>query len=245
MWLVLSEPDDRSALWAWKGLEARGLDPIDIVTPQQLISALRWEHRLGRDGFHARVGLHTGKTLDHDTVRGIFNRIGYLSPSLFAHAAADDRLYAMQEMNALFMSWLTAAPCPVLNRPSPQGLCGQWKHASEWAALADQAGVPAVPFRQSSTMEVAAGSKWHPPGAAIRTVLVVGAQALGPDVPADIAEGCIRLARVAGLGVAGFDFTGAPGDAWLLAGATPQPDLRAGGEPVLDALGQAMQEAAS
>ena len=234
-WLVLSEPDDRSALWASQGLEARGLAPLDIVTPQSLVSALRWEHRLGRDGLSARVGLHTGKTLDYSTLRGVFNRIAHLSPDLFAHAAPDDRMYAMQEMNALFMSWLTAAPCPVLNRPGAQGLCGQWRHPSEWVAMAHEAGLPTAPYRQTSAMEAAT------PAAATRMVLVVGARAFGLDMPGEIAQGCIRLAHRVGLGVAGFQFT----SAWQLAGATPQPDLRSGGEPALDALAQALREVPS
>jgi len=245
MWLVLSEPDDRSALWAWEGLKARGLDPIDIVTPQALVLALGWEHRLGIAGNRTRIRLHTGKILDTTLLRGVLNRIGYLPPALFARAAPDDRMYAMQEMNALFLSWLSAIESPVLNRPSPQGLCGAWRHASEWAALAARSELPALPFRQSSLTEGCPAPRWCPPGAAARTVLVVAGDAIGSEVPEEIAAGCRRLTELAGLGIAGFEFVEGAGTGWLLAGVTPQPDLSAGGEPLLNSLFAAMHESPS
>jgi hypothetical protein len=78
-------------------------------------------------------------------------------------------------------------------------------------------------------------------------VLVAGGQAIAPGPPAqppkDIADGCVRLAELNGLGVAGFQFTVTPEEGWRLAGASPQPEMRAGGEPFLDALSRALEEA--
>lgn len=242
MWLVLAEPDDHSALWAFQGLKARGIDPIDIVTPQALILALVWEHRLGVGGNTARIRLHTGKTLDTTLLRGVLNRIGYLSPGLFAHAAPVDRQYVMQEMNALFLSWLSAVDSPVLNRPTPQGLCGAWRHSSEWAVLAARADVPSLTFQQSSEVEIVADCRWYPARSVVRTVLTVAGRVISAGVPDAIAKGCERLARYAGLGIAGFEFVIGPTQEWLLAGATPQPDLSLGGESLLDSLYDAIQE---
>ena len=36
MWLVISEPEDRPALWAYEKLKQEGLDPLEQVTPEEL-----------------------------------------------------------------------------------------------------------------------------------------------------------------------------------------------------------------
>ena len=34
-------------------------------------------------------------------------------------------------------NWLNALPGPLLNQPTPQGLCGNWRHPSAWAVLGE------------------------------------------------------------------------------------------------------------
>jgi hypothetical protein len=45
MWLLLCDRSDRSALWAFRALRARGL-ALELVTTSVLMCALTWEHRL-------------------------------------------------------------------------------------------------------------------------------------------------------------------------------------------------------
>ena len=45
MWLMFAAADDPSALWAAEGLRARGVKPLEWITPQMLAGARRWEHR--------------------------------------------------------------------------------------------------------------------------------------------------------------------------------------------------------
>lgn len=241
MWLVLCEPGDLGALWAYQGLQARGFEPLELLAPQMLVSSRHWEHGLGRRGASISIELPGGKTLDGARVRGVLNRIAWLPPSLFRQAAPDDRAYATQEMTALFMSWLSALPGPVLNRPVSQGLCGSWRHPSEWAVLAARAGLAAFPYRQSSRVEAPVGGRLAPVRGSVRTVFVVNDRFVGPPLPPELTEACLRFAALAGLGLAGLEFAAGPAGPWTFLGASPQPDLRLGGPPLLDALAAAFR----
>ena len=55
---------------------------------------------------------------------------------LIGQAVTSDREYALSEMQAFYLSWLSAIPGQVVNRPTPQGLSGHWHHISEWALSA-------------------------------------------------------------------------------------------------------------
>jgi hypothetical protein len=237
MWLVLCSSQDLPALWAGQGLKARGLDPVEIVTADQLACSLRWEHRLGAGGAEVEVTLADGRTLRHDRIRGALNRLQWIPPGVFA--ASPDREYALQEMTAFFLSWLYGLPDPVLNRPTPQGLSGRWRHASEWIWLAAQAGLPVPPYRKRDLD----AEGWtpgerplFPQGTPMQTVLVLDGETAGAAAPAEILGGCRRLARLAGTSLLGIDFAAGPAGAWTFAGANPTPDLRLGGDRFLDQL---------
>jgi hypothetical protein len=148
-----------------------------------------------------------------------------------ALAREADRDYARQELFAFFVSWLTSLPGRVVNRPTPQGLCGSWRHRSEWLALAAAAGLETVPFRMNG--DVPDGGFF----AAARTVVVVEGEALGAGLPSAVRAGCVRLAELAGATVLGVELA-ADG---RVTGATPLPDLRLGGERALGLLAAALR----
>jgi hypothetical protein len=230
MWLVLCDRTDHAALWAHRGLAARGLEPLELVTADALAYALRWEHRVGAAGASVVVELGDGRRIDGAGVRGVLNRLVAVPDGHLALAREADRDYARQELHAFFVSWLASLPGRVVNRPTPQGLCGSWRHRSEWLALAASAGVPIAPFRMNGDV---------PDGGfvpAARTVVVVAGEAVGGGLPAAVRSGCVRLARLAGAGVLGVELA-ADG---RVAGATPLPDLRLGGELALDLLAEAL-----
>jgi hypothetical protein len=236
MWLVLCEPGDLSALWAYQGLRARGLEPMALLAPQMLVSSRRWEHRLGASGASISIELPDGGTLEGRAVRGVLSRVAWLAPSLFPQAAAQDLTYAVQEMTALFLSWLSVLRAPVLNRPSAQGLCGSWRHPSEWAVLAARAGLAAFPYRQSGRVAPPVGGRLALVRGPVRTVFIVAGRLVGPPLPPELEECCRRLASLSGMELAGLEFADGPAGPWTFLGASPQPDLRLGGAPLLDAL---------
>lgn len=239
MILVLCEPTDISALWAAFCLRERGLE-TEVVTTPALDYALRWEHRVGCAGARVQIELADGRCLSSDTPAGVLNRIGFVPTERLNRIAGTDRDYALMEMNALFLSWLHALPGPVINRPTPQGLSGNWRHPSLWAALAGQAGLPVAPYAQSD--ETAPESAWS---AAVLpadlTAFVLGSRVIAPSLlPNAAREGCRRLARAAGETLLGVDFGVRADGEWEMLRATPAPDLIRGGPPLVEALAEAL-----
>jgi hypothetical protein len=144
-------------------------------------------------------------------------------------------------MYALYLSWLHSLGGPLLNPPAPQGLCGNWRHPSAWAALAGCAGLPVASYRQSSEDDPAAF--WTvAPSPIVATSFVVGERIVAdPALPRHLDQPSRRLARAAGLCLLGIDF--APGaDGWCFVGASVMPDLSRGGEPLADALAEVLTQ---
>ena len=236
MWLVLCAPADAAALWAYRRLQRHGLTPLELVSPEQLVCSFRWEHRLGVEGVHVAITLADGRAIRDDRVRGVLNRLTAVPPVSFLAAAPADRLYASQEMTALFMCWLSALLPPVLNRPTSQGLSGAWRHPSEWVCLAGRAGLATIPYRQDGRTLPPDMVRLVPASPRTRTVFVVDGQFVGPAVPTGVAEGCRRLAELARTGLLGVELAESADGVWRFAGASPLPDLRLGGEALLEVL---------
>jgi hypothetical protein len=242
MWLAFCDSIDQAALWAVEGLRARGLAPLAWVSPEELARSRSWEHRVNRTGADIAITLADGSRVEGQAVRGVLNRLVTVPYEPLRRIEPEDREYASQELTAFFLSWLHALPGPVLNRATPQGLSGAWRHRSEWVWLAAQAGLPTPRHRQSSSpggeLRDAEGTV---PAGAVATVLVTGRHVFAENVSLSILSGCRRLARLTGTPLLGIDFTADAGGAWTFSGATPHPDLRLGGNALLDTLASALQ----
>ena len=227
MRLLLCEPSDVSALWAWRALRARGMQ-LELVTSDALAASVRWEHRLRRGPPFTRIDLVDGRRLDSRELHGVVNRL-VAPPRLPAAVTSGDRDYAAQEMWALWTSWLAGLPEPMLGRPAPQSLCGPYLHISEWLMLAVGAGLRTPPWRGDAT-----GFEDGPVAArpSVTTLIVVAGAVVGRPAPAPIVVGAQALAREVGGSLLGLAFD----PSWTFLGATPLPDLRRGGDPLLDVL---------
>jgi hypothetical protein len=75
--------------------------------------------------------------------------------------------------------------------------------------------------------------------------IVVGRQVVGSTVPRSIAERSMVLSEIARQPLLGVDFTQEADGRWVFAGASPKPDLRLGGNELLDALTLSLQEGSS
>jgi hypothetical protein len=243
MWLVLYDSTDQAALWAVKGLRARGFEPLAWVSPEGLAGSRYWEHRVNSTGADIAITLADGRRLESKAVRGVLNRLVTVPYEPLRHVEPEDREYASQELTAFFLSWLHALPCPVLNRATPQGLSGAWRHRSEWVWLAAKAGLPTPRYRQSSSED---NGEVRDAGvtsltSAVATVLVVGRHVFGENASSSILSGCRSLSQLTGAQLLGIEFTVDSAGAWTFCGATPMPDLRLGGEALLDTLALALQ----
>jgi hypothetical protein len=137
MWLVLCDASDASAICV-SGLACARHRALELVTAEALSLAEEWEHRIEGDSASVRCRLGDGRSFAGEELRGVLNRL-YTAPTGHWRAAPKvDQEYVQQELIAFFLSWLNALPCPVINRPTPQGLCGQWRAESEWVWLAQR-----------------------------------------------------------------------------------------------------------
>jgi hypothetical protein len=236
MLLVLCDENDVSALWAAGALRARGLSPT-VLTGADLAAAQRWEHRVGMGTVGCEIVLCNGVVLRSREVHAVLNRLPTVPWTWQRHIGGADRDYAIQEMYAFYLSWLHGLPGRKLNPPTPQGLCGNPRHPSVWAALAARAGLPMSPFRQTSEDDPELHWRETPPSAA--TLHVVGARVVGPQSLVQSHEqACLRLSRAAGAPLLGVDFLSNPDGVWRMAHASIMPNLSCNGNELADALAE-------
>jgi hypothetical protein len=227
---VLCGPEDDSALWAAGRLRDRGV-PLRVVTTEELVYAPSIRYATTRAGATTRVRLADGTVLGAG-LRGTLNRVVRIPSAHLGTSTPAEREYVLQELHAVLVSVLHAWPGVVVGRTDPRGLSGAWWRPAEWMVAAGRAGLVGAGYRSGGTDE-------PPP---VRTVLVVEGQVVAPagvDVPSDVAAGCRALADRHGGGVLGVDF-GVDRGVWAFRGATPWPDLRPGGDAVVEALQRAL-----
>lgn len=232
MWMVLCDSDDLSALWAAQGLKSRGLQPLEIITPEMLVYNRQFLHHLTTFQRISQIVLADGRVINSGAICGTLNRLQFLPLAHLKGVTATDRLYAEQELYALFLSWLNCLPDPVLNRPTAQGLSGAWRHQSEWIWMASQAGL--------ATMLYCQGDKDTAPlpqfPSVKHTITVVNDTCFGSVVPPTVASGSVRLGELSQTSLLGIDFQITSDGNWIFLNAQPLPDLRLGGEDLLDFL---------
>jgi len=212
MILVLAQPRDEPArrlVEAWRAHDARLLVVADLSKPG-------WRHWLGEPGDErAVVG---GEVVPTVAVTGVLVRIGGVTAEDLPHVVEPDRAYVAAEITAFLTSWLTALPCPVLNRPVSNSLMGA-PHGNEgWAIVGARAGLrvahPRVAFPSPPP------APW--PREAV-TVSVLGERVFG-DVPPELADQARRLAAAARVELLAVSFDSAAPNAAFL-GAHLWPDL--------------------
>jgi hypothetical protein len=236
MTLILCEPGDSSAVWAAAELQQRGHD-AHLLFGAALGAATRWEHRVDAESATTAITLADGRQLSSASPEPILNRLPFVPLDQMRATAGADYGYAVQEVYAFYLSWLHAWPAAVINRPTPGGLSGSYRHPSQWAVFAARAGLPALPWEQSNADDPMRG--WEaPPGEAV-AFAVDGEAVLPPILPAEFAAPCVRLAAIAETALLGITFA-REGDGWLMTGASPVPDLMLGGAPLADALARAL-----
>jgi len=138
---------------------------------------------------------------------------------------------------------LACLPRPVLNPPTPQGLCGAIRHPSELVWRAAQAGLPTLPYVFESRAADDPAGGWGPvvpPGAPVATVHVVDGSVVG-SLPPGLCEGAAALATDLGAPLLGIDFLWCEGEGRaVFAGASPVPPLSPGGAPLVAAVARAL-----
>ena len=239
MYLVLCATDDFPALWAARGLRERGLLPLEIVSDKELAFNRGLVHTIIDAQPGIEIALADGRVIEGAAVRGTLNRLQTVPADHIMAAGPKDQQYAQQELFALFLSWLHGMPGSVVNRPTPQGLSGSWRHWSEWCWMAGNSGLATKHYGQDGNGESYRGSAQI---LTTQTLIVLDNAVFGPSPPAPVAEGCVRLAELSETRLLGVTFEITRDHLWLVSAITPLPDLRTGGVELLDALASALQK---
>jgi hypothetical protein len=242
-WLVLASECDEAGRWVAEGLAGAGRERVLFVTDADLADAT-WAHHVADDSTSTRVELADGRTIDSADVAGTVNRLTHVPPLLVDALVDDDRQYGLQELSALVMSWLASLPAPTLNPPDTRGLSGAWRSPAEWALLAGASGLEAAPVLFDSAAPQPFGwSGWSggtTPAPLVEDVIVVGATVFAdPELTTTAADACRRLAMLSDTPILGIAF--ADGVTSPVVGVTPLPDVRAGGDAMIDALAEALR----
>jgi hypothetical protein len=224
MWTVLCNSHDHAAIWASDGLRKRGLAPVELVTAECLAFSPAWEHRVGSDGAQVKIALQDGRVLCSSRIRGVLNRLSAPSHDLIAYANSADREYANCELQAFYLSWLNSLTGVIMNRPSPLGLSGGWRHTSEWADAVDRGYFSLTPE-----------------GTVPSTVIVLRDRVFGAVMPDAINAACIRMARAENMDLFGVDLYADADGKWMFGHANPTPNLVIGGEPLLDYMAELLK----
>lgn len=235
MLLVLCDPTDMSALWAGRGLRARGVTPVEFVSPAELICARRIEYCAEKgEPVHASADLGGERRIDVRRLRGTLNRATRVDYPQVRHAAPADRAYVHAEMDAIFLGWLGALTSPVFNPAQPSGWCGSLLHPFAWALRAQKAGFATTSHRCGySGLELPALQSRH-----ITSHLVFGGRTF-PSLPENLELAAIRLSDSTSMPLLGITLEWMPDGQARFNGATPIPDLRTGGTAFLDVLAAA------
>ena len=231
MWLVTCQDSDRDAVLLAGQLRAAGLEPLELVLATELVHGARWEHRVGSWGSRTQLRLADGREIDSDDVRGVLNRLLWITADGFLGAPDSDREYAGGELHALVQSWLEGFGSRAVNRPAGLGLCGPWRTPDQWRALARTAGleIRAFPEPSDQVLEFA-------------PVLVVDGEIVEDGgAPAQLREGTLRLAAQLGHDLIELRFD----ENWRFADATLMPALLNCGEARVNAVARALRARAA
>jgi len=241
MWLILTEPFDPSGAWLSDGLSAYTGQVFRHCTSNDIDRDARCE-RGGATGYEwFRLHTSSGTIIDSRTVRGVVNLLLSMPPGLSKRMNPADQAASVRNFAAPFMRWLHHCRGPVFNRPNAQGICGDIRMPAEWVSAAESVGLPCLAsethWSRSSWFDRPERVDGLPP---IQRVLVIGETIVsateGMSVPAHIATACSRLAVQTGAPLLGIDLVPLRSDRWCFAASHYRPDLKAGGQPAIDAI---------
>lgn len=200
MILVVASRLDREAtslVEAWRAADARLVSAEDLSRPG-------WVFQV--DAPARTVLVAEGRRVPVSQVSGVLVRRPAVLAAELLDLAAQDRAYAAAEMGAFLVALLAAAPCLVIDRPTPSCLSGPGHDPLRWALAVGRAGL------RSALCEPLSGP--------LHEVVVCKDRCFGHKTPAE-AEAMAHLAASSRLHLLGAHFT----DTGAIAAVSPFPRL--------------------
>ena len=145
MWLLLTEPLDTSADWLVVALAQRTGERVLHLTSEDLHTATITAHdTTDHDGW-LRLRTLDGRSFDSRAVRGVINRLQALPPGLASRLQLTHQDRMVRTFASPVLRWLNECEGPVLNRPTANGLSGDYRTREDWMAMADRIGFMSAP----------------------------------------------------------------------------------------------------
>jgi hypothetical protein len=145
---------------------------VALLVPRDL-SRPGWHFRLGDPA--ATVMVTAGGPFRLADAGGVLMRLPAVTADDLPHIAAGDRIYVAAEITAFLLAVLTRDDLPVLNRPTPQCLCGPAWTDAKWRAAAATLGLPVKASEQRAVID----ANPDKPEAAAATVSLAGETCIG------------------------------------------------------------------
>jgi hypothetical protein len=242
MYMMLCSTTDTSAQWAASGLAGLLPGPLEVVLAETLADGATWEHRVSSDAVHLKVALADGRVICGSKIKGVVNRLMVPPQARVRWPSEVEQGYVHGEVHAFHLSWLHGLPCVMLNRPSPSCMGGRYFRASEWMYRASMAGLKTVSYLQSDDDGGDGYSLSVPEGVVRQSVIVAGECVFPAWLPAQVKTACVQLARDTEMELMGVELYLDEIGEWCFAGGNSNPDLVAGGMPLLECLAAMLQK---
>jgi len=212
MVLVVANADDAVASAFVRRYERQGarlLRPGDLSQ-----SGWRYELREGVEpSFQAVVA---GRVCRETQLAGVIIRLASVTLLDLPHINPADRTYVALELYAFLVAWLHTLRCPVLNRPTPTCLAGEWWSPQTWIHRACRLGIPVVRSEwcvgrglRTKAIQPVTGKP------STTSITVVGPQTIGRAAPR-VVQYARRLAQAAELDLVTVHFSAPGNDARFL-----------------------------
>ncbi len=196
MLLIVAQRNDLAA----RSLAERWRPRCTAVLTARDLSVPGWKFDMPAQGPSPLIA--DGRAFSSNQIAGVLTRLSAVPEAELDHVAAEDRAYVSAEMTAFLLAWLSSLECPVLNRPTPTGLCGPGWRLEQWIHLAAGLGIPVIGVRRSTSR---AGANQTEGGV---SVTIVGRECLGTVDPA-LADYSLRLAAAADVDLLEVRYTSA------------------------------------
>ena len=117
MLLIIAHHYDAEALWLYDTLNSEHTIPVTLLQPEALGVDYDISLYLTNNGQHESVVrfFNTGRHLKGSRISYAINRLSYIDPIVWQHAAQEEKTYAGNELNAFFPAFLHALPCALSN----------------------------------------------------------------------------------------------------------------------------------
>jgi hypothetical protein len=174
MFIILTSSHDRVLADI---LRQSGISEIGMLTCRDL-SVPGWNLYL--QDVEKSTAVIEGKLIKLEEIKGIWNRLPFVTEHELDHILPSERKYIASEMMAFLVAWLSLLRCPMINIPTPTCLSGPNWNQLQWACAAFRTGISIYPLfyylsNNNSRFEGQKDSEY------MTTVTVIGRRCFGSD----------------------------------------------------------------